>query len=645
MNPGSRSSRNHSSPPSILTRLDRGSLSRLERANSEIRHSVVEACFYNLKLLCQIFPERFRQARFQDKFRQNVAELGEITQRLEAYARQPVPGGKTVADLFPDQVQAITEGLDRLDSLVHSWQERAGDPLYRDSVAAQGPQVIDVIVRALEDIDTLIKQQKCDILRLIAKAVSLQDENLQRKGISVDIQGPAIQLFCDSRRMQDVFSELIRNAIKHAFTTDAPAAGRKIIFSVQRDPSQEKNITIIYWDNGKGFSGQHEPKRSGYHGLSLIRSVVEQEHGGTFFLGPDASGGVRAVITIPVDAPSSVSEVKPPEIGRRKSIFRRSVLTLSAVLLAVVFLKQFVYVVPRLPIRASRENEQRRLIPENVWDSSATVPYGMFPLGSERQSVTRLPLKVESLETGIAMVLVGAGEFTMGSLKGELSERPRRRVSVDAFYIDRYELGNADYERFDPAHISRRGRFSPDNDSPVVNMTWWEAIRYCNWRSEQDGLDPCYDLETGACDFRNNGYRLPTEAEWEKAGRATDARLFPWGNEPTHEQGIYYANFRGDDDGFTFAAPITAFLQGSSIYGAQNLLGNVWEWCNDWFDEYPAGENIAVHNPVGSAHGVLKVIRGGAWNNVAARVTASHRFRVSPGDWYFNLGIRCVRRP
>ncbi|MCM8812735.1 MAG: SUMF1/EgtB/PvdO family nonheme iron enzyme [Candidatus Omnitrophica bacterium] len=623
-----------------LAKLSRHSVFLLEQSNSEIRHSVVEACFYNLKLLCQVFPERFRQARYQEKFQQHIEELREADRRLNMYFRFRVPEGYAAADLFPEAANNIRLNIRRLQHLLVQWPARQNNEAYRRQVSQAAAERIDSIMQALLDIDRALKNQKIDIAALIRKAIALQDEHLQRKGITVTLRGQSLPVFCDRGRLQDVFSELIRNAIKHAFSANIrPSDGRQpgIIFALSCGQSQAGYITITYADNGPGttaFSAQTAPES---HGVGLVRRIVEQEHGGTLRCLPDSGGGLHLAITLPQQPPPSTAE----SLRRQSRRLPRAVIAALLIAAAAASVTVRVSRKPPAPQRTAAE----RLIPENVWELSASVPYGMIPLGSEREPLSRLPLRIRTAQTGMEMAYVGSGEFTMGSLTGDISERPQRGVFVDAFYIDVCELTNSGYELYDPSHTPNRGMYSAAAGAPVVNITWWDAIRYCNWRSEQDGLDPCYNIETGACNYRGNGYRLPTEAEWEKAARGADGRLFPWGNEFSHQNGSYYANFRGDEDGFVFAAPADAFAQGQSPYGVHNLLGNVWEWCNDWFDEYGAFKTEPAINPTGPSQGTFKVIRGGAWNNPAARVSAFHRFRVSPAEGYFNLGMRCVRRP
>ena len=173
------------------------------------------------------------------------------------------------------------------------------------------------------------------------------------------------------------------------------------------------------------------------------------------------------------------------------------------------------------------------------------------------------------------MVFVPAGDFLMGSdpdidpLADPLDEFPQHKVYLDAFFIDKYEVSNADYSKFVEATGHRNSTFW-DNpkfnhpDQPVVGVAWGDAAAYAEWV----------------------GKRLPTEAEWEKAARGTDGRIWPWGNEfdPTKCNFDDEGKFDGHLDGYAMAAPVDSFQNGASPYGAVNMVGNVAEWVSDWFD-------------------------------------------------------------
>ena len=231
---------------------------------------------------------------------------------------------------------------------------------------------------------------------------------------------------------------------------------------------------------------------------------------------------------------------------------------------------------------------------------------------------------------GAPMVLVASGEFLMGN-EAE-GDAPPHRVYLDAFYIDRQEVTNARYLKFvettrhrapqhvvDPQYDLWVGAaLSPGvADLPVVNVDWSDADAYCRWA----------------------GKRLPTEAEWEKAARGTDGRIFPWGNEAPSFARL---NFSRSWQGAHTLQPVGNYEAGNSPYGAQDMAGNVWEWVSDWYDagSYAAGLS---RNPQGPPSGSSKILRGGSWTNSADSVRATHRREEDPDMRNGDSGFRCAR--
>jgi formylglycine-generating enzyme required for sulfatase activity len=224
------------------------------------------------------------------------------------------------------------------------------------------------------------------------------------------------------------------------------------------------------------------------------------------------------------------------------------------------------------------------------------------------------------------MVLVPAGEFPMGSWTGDADERPVRRVYVDAFFMDRYQVSVGQYATFLEATaqaappewniMSRASHLK----RPVVNVDWADADAYCKWA----------------------GKRLPTEAEREKAARGTDGRVYPWGNEsPTG----FHANMKKDKWSNHWAvSPVGTFEEGKSPYGIYDMAGNVWEWVSDWYapDYYKTG---SLHNPTGPPTGDYKVIRGGSWGSGPERLRVAERETHLPSFRGYGTGFRCAKTP
>ena len=224
-----------------------------------------------------------------------------------------------------------------------------------------------------------------------------------------------------------------------------------------------------------------------------------------------------------------------------------------------------------------------------------------------------------------SMVAVSAGEFTMGSSSGDPDERPVHRVYVDAFSMDLYQVTVKQYARFlDAMHHEVPPEWSvmnrPQNQSrPVANVDWADADAYCRWA----------------------GKRLPTEAEWEKAARGTDGRVYPWGNEPPTR---YHATSGKEVwSNHSALSPVGTLVEGKSPYGIYDMAGNVWEWVSDWYDQ-DYYKNSPLQNPTGPPKGLHKVIRGGSWgSNGITDMRSSDRETHLPSFRGLGTGFRCAK--
>jgi formylglycine-generating enzyme len=224
---------------------------------------------------------------------------------------------------------------------------------------------------------------------------------------------------------------------------------------------------------------------------------------------------------------------------------------------------------------------------------------------------------------GAPMVLVPAGEFTMGSEQGDDDEQPVHRVFIDSFYLDTFEVTNGRFAKFVEAIQSEPPWGFADQETPVVHAE--QPVRWVNWLEA-----------TGYCLWA--GKRLPTEAEWEKAARGTDGRIYPWGNEPpTPTQAVF-----GLKEGAETVSPIGNRDPGRSPYGIHDLAGNLYEWVADWYDEAIYTPNPTI-DPRGPAEGALKVQRGGSYLNNPYRLRASFRTKSDPTEHAPNVGFRCAQ--
>src|ERR1035437_8090607 len=268
------------------------------------------------------------------------------------------------------------------------------------------------------------------------------------------------------------------------------------------------------------------------------------------------------------------------------------------------------------------------------------------------------------------MALIPAGAFTMGdNLDGESDATPIS-VTVSAFYMD---VNLVSYSQWQTVYnwatnhgfgfaLAGSGKAA---NHPVQTVDWYDTVKWCNARSQQAGLTPVYYTDAGLTQVYTNGevtpyvnwaakgYRLPTEAEWEKAARGgLSGQRFPWGNVITESLANYYgatASYsydlgpNGYNAAFTngvtpYTSPVGYFAPNG--YGLYDMAGNALEWCWDWYGE-PYGQPTTT-NPTGPATGVVRVVRGGAWANYAHNARCASHGGGTPSYAATGYGFRCV---
>lgn len=246
------------------------------------------------------------------------------------------------------------------------------------------------------------------------------------------------------------------------------------------------------------------------------------------------------------------------------------------------------------------------------------------------------------------MIFIQGGTFYMGDGK-RANTVPIRAVTVRNFYIGKYEVTFAEYDSFCEATGRRKpfGRQGTVANLPVFNVTWYDAVAYCNWRSSQDGLQSAYTVEgkTVICDFAANGYRLPTEAEWEYAARGGNKGSgYKYSGSDDVDAVAWYKNNSGTTAGGPTLHPVGE--KRPNELGLYDMSGNVWEWCWDWYDPkyYAQGQN---DNPVGPPTGEIHVQRGGCafWEEGYTQVISRGYFYWGNERGYANhdLGFRLAR--
>ena len=247
-------------------------------------------------------------------------------------------------------------------------------------------------------------------------------------------------------------------------------------------------------------------------------------------------------------------------------------------------------------------------------------------------------------KSGVEMVALPGGEFLMGDDHGNPDEAPAHKVKVSAFLMDKFEVT---HDLFAKAQLPDPSHWQDNARTPVERVRWREAKRYCNERSLLEALKPCYNEKTldWDCDYGADGYRLPTEAEWEYAARAGTDGPYDFGTSDKLRQ---YAWFKDNSEEKTHAAG----QKKPNGFGICDLYGNVSEWCEDVYSPayYQASPPTDPQGPPNPGKDVKRVIRGGSWRSSPEQCRAAARQgeRTGDTDACFSTdfcGFRCVRRP
>jgi formylglycine-generating enzyme required for sulfatase activity len=249
------------------------------------------------------------------------------------------------------------------------------------------------------------------------------------------------------------------------------------------------------------------------------------------------------------------------------------------------------------------------------------------PVEDVASQTDEAPVQTSASETplGEEMVRIPSGPFVRGTMVGGYDEQPERTIFLDAYSIDRFEVTNHHYQAFIAATGHRKAappsRYAKNMtamrgvNQPTVYVSWDDADAYCRWK----------------------GKRLPTEAEWEKAMRGVDGRLWPWGND----REVLAANWASGKDGFAFTAPAGIFKRDYSPFGVADGAGNVMEWVGDWYAE-DAYRDPHDRNPKGPDHGTYRVLRGGGYTTTGQDLRITSRSRMVPDFRDETIGFRCA---
>ena len=345
--------------------------------------------------------------------------------------------------------------------------------------------------------------------------------------------------------------------------------------------------------------------------------------------------------------------IEPPPPGRARINWRRIIMWLLIGLFIFagwrIYQRFFVMIKEPTPTPAPVIPTEIPLSPPptDVPTSTPTLTYTDTPAPTVSPPTTPTPTEIVtqiSSKDGMVLVSVPAGEFKMGSARTEdpqtlEEELPQHTVYLDAYWIDQTEVTNAQYalcvadagactKPVDMSSLSRSSYY--DNSQyanyPVIFVSWSQAATYCAWA----------------------GRRLPTEAEWEKAARGSDGRIYPWGNTFDGTMANYCDincnnPWKDDryDDGYIDTSPVGDYPAGASVYGALDMAGNIYEWVADWYAPYSRNNQV---NPTGPDSGLEHIIRGGSWGDDPVHIRAAIRSHINVPDYWMNfIGFRCAR--
>jgi formylglycine-generating enzyme required for sulfatase activity len=286
--------------------------------------------------------------------------------------------------------------------------------------------------------------------------------------------------------------------------------------------------------------------------------------------------------------------------------------------------------------------------------------------------ITGMPrrfFRVYDVTVPAGFVSVPAGGFTMGNniAADNISDAPSHQVTVSVFYMAANLVTKTEWDTvrswaIGNGYTDLAAGAGKAASHPVQTVSWWDCIKYCNARSQKEGLTPVYTvggvvMKTGttvpSVNWAANGYRLPTEAEWEKAARGgLSGKRFPWGDTISQSQANYFAlDFYSYDlsgavngyhptyavNGFPYTSPVGSFA--ANGLGLRDMAGNVWQWCWDWYGAYDTGSPT---DPRGAASGLYRVIRGGSWYFYAEHCRVAARNATPPDNFSDYFGFRVV---
>ncbi|GHV88048.1 hypothetical protein AGMMS50267_04080 [Spirochaetia bacterium] len=277
----------------------------------------------------------------------------------------------------------------------------------------------------------------------------------------------------------------------------------------------------------------------------------------------------------------------------------------------------------------------------------AEIPAGTFTMGSPSMEMDRVEFQEYRHEAALSGFYLATREITVGEFRRFVQDSAYRTTAEQAGGAFAYNEASGEW-KFRADADWRRPGFAQDDGHPVVNVSWFDALAYCNWLSAKEGLTPAYRItgETAHWDRRSNGYRLPTEAEWEYACRSGTATPFSSGNRISTTQANYDGNFpyNHGNKGLFRKRTMPAASFPPNAWGLYDMHGNVWEWCWDYYGLPPrTGEPARETDSAGPETGTHRVNRGGSWASPAKLLRSAARSSDFPETAGNNMGFRVAR--
>jgi formylglycine-generating enzyme required for sulfatase activity len=591
-------------PPSQYPGLDSmppSALHALECADGTLRHSTGMRALGALKMLATLASSRMDRPGFREKL--DAARKGAALAReeCEAFFQVRPFQDTTIGGLFPEAQSIVTEKLGGLAAL----------PLH------ELPAAIDAVVAALGDITKAIQAARRSLREFLASEtprLASLCEAAHARLVTRDSSSEDRKAFLDPSRLSDALTELVNNALKHAVREEGGTVRVEVA-----DGSSPNSVMLVVADDGRGIPAEVQARLfergvttggSG-EGLALVREIIETEHLGrlTYMTGPS---GTRWEIVLPVKIPRVQLHERLKAIEVRATPQPARAAMPRAVLVTVALAAAGALALIAWPLLGGRADRGTAPTPDT---SKATAPPsgaptraapatsvtgpvdskpGRAPEGfaavpeAGRHVPTGWAREITQEKTGIRLVFVPAGEFVMGSDEHDTNEGPAHRVRLTKpFYLGKTEVTQAQHKKLMGENPSR---FKGD-DLPVERVSFVDCYTFC----------------------AKAGLRLPTEAEWEYAARSSTPA-------PSHEQRT---------------RPVGQASPNS--LGLLDMLGNVAEWCFDWYDLYPPGDTV---DPKGPPPRERRVVRGGSFLTDPTQLRATLRSSLGPMEKWDFVGFR-----